>query len=242
MTGYTNYFEENLYPLQNGILKAIDKSSSPFYLTGGTALSRAYLQHRYCGDLDLFVNDDSDFSFHVSKVLNILRDVDGIKLDSDPSLVSHGCVRTYILSGRLRIKIDFVNDDPVHFGDLRRAPFFSRIDSLRNIAVNKLTALIGRSEVKDIADLWAVSRNCSFNWGDMISHASEKEACIDVDYICGVLENHSEKELEELPWRNRLDFSEVRRNLSAMCEDMIRLGDNSLAAGRLKKGERVFKL
>ena len=116
MTGYINCYEENLYPLQNGILKAIEKSSSPFYLTGGTALSRAYLQHRYSDDLDLFVNDDSDFSSHVSEVLSILRDTEGMRLDSDSILIHPGYVRTYVLSGQLRIKIDFVNDVPAHFG------------------------------------------------------------------------------------------------------------------------------
>jgi predicted nucleotidyltransferase component of viral defense system len=32
-----------------------------FYLTGGTALSRAYLNHRYSDDLDFFVNAVNDF-------------------------------------------------------------------------------------------------------------------------------------------------------------------------------------
>jgi len=32
-----------------------------FYLTGGTALGRHYLNHRYSDDLDLFVNRNTDF-------------------------------------------------------------------------------------------------------------------------------------------------------------------------------------
>jgi len=32
-----------------------------FYLTGGTALGRHYLKHRYSDDLDLFVNRNNDF-------------------------------------------------------------------------------------------------------------------------------------------------------------------------------------
>ena len=106
----------------------------------------------------------------------------------------------------------------------------------------KLSALIGRSEAKDIADLWAISKNCSFNWGDMVSHASEKEACIDVDYICGVLENRSEKALADVAWINRPEISELKRDLAVICEDMIKMSNNSLVAERLKKGERIFKL
>jgi len=32
-----------------------------FYLTGGTALGRFYLNHRYSEDLDFFVNADPEF-------------------------------------------------------------------------------------------------------------------------------------------------------------------------------------
>ena len=32
-----------------------------FYLTGDTALSRAYLNHRYSDDMDFFVNGSDNF-------------------------------------------------------------------------------------------------------------------------------------------------------------------------------------
>jgi len=38
----------------------VKKSGTPFYLTGGTALSRGYFNHRYSDDLDLFVNNHKD--------------------------------------------------------------------------------------------------------------------------------------------------------------------------------------
>ena len=37
MTSHTQYYEENLHPLQDKILKTVNSLSSPFYLTGGTA-------------------------------------------------------------------------------------------------------------------------------------------------------------------------------------------------------------
>ncbi|MFH1146292.1 MAG: nucleotidyl transferase AbiEii/AbiGii toxin family protein [Pseudomonadota bacterium] len=42
----------------------------PFYLTGGTALSRHYFAHRYSDNLDLFVNKDPDFNVYTA-----MRDV-----------------------------------------------------------------------------------------------------------------------------------------------------------------------
>ncbi len=54
---YTN----KLYPLQDKVLKLLEKVNTHFYLTGGTVLGRYYLHHRYSDDLDLFVNQLTNF-------------------------------------------------------------------------------------------------------------------------------------------------------------------------------------
>jgi len=51
------YYFNKLYPLQDRVLKAIAACETDFYLTGGTALSRWYLHHRFSDDLHCFVND-----------------------------------------------------------------------------------------------------------------------------------------------------------------------------------------
>ena len=66
---YSQYYEEILYPLQDKVLKMLKDCDLPFYLTGGTAVSRGYFGHRYSDDLDFFVNGDSDFQGHIEKVL-----------------------------------------------------------------------------------------------------------------------------------------------------------------------------
>jgi predicted nucleotidyltransferase component of viral defense system len=45
----------------------------PFYLTGGTALGRFYLNHRYSEDLDFFVNNNPDFAKHILFIKNELQ-------------------------------------------------------------------------------------------------------------------------------------------------------------------------
>jgi hypothetical protein len=62
MTEYEKFYRENLYPFQDGILAIVRHIDAPFYLTGGTALSRHYNPVRYSDDLDLFVNRDPEFS------------------------------------------------------------------------------------------------------------------------------------------------------------------------------------
>jgi predicted nucleotidyltransferase component of viral defense system len=49
-------FYTKLYAFQDELLKIVRAQNLDFYLTGGTALSRVYLNHRYSDDLDLFVN------------------------------------------------------------------------------------------------------------------------------------------------------------------------------------------
>ena len=62
-----------LYRLQNGVLNIVNSLSVPFYLTGGTALSRGYYHHRYSDDLDFFVNRCESFGTHVNSVLKALK-------------------------------------------------------------------------------------------------------------------------------------------------------------------------
>ena len=47
-----------LYRLQDKFLNWWTNLGLPFYLTGGTALGRYYLEHRSSEDLDFFVNAD----------------------------------------------------------------------------------------------------------------------------------------------------------------------------------------
>ncbi|MBN1663686.1 MAG: nucleotidyl transferase AbiEii/AbiGii toxin family protein [Deltaproteobacteria bacterium] len=57
------FYQETLYPFQDGILNIVKKLSTPFYLTGGTALSRHYFNHRFSDDLSLF----ETFEFVISR-------------------------------------------------------------------------------------------------------------------------------------------------------------------------------
>ena len=61
MNSYKKYYSKKLYSLQDGVMSIIKELNAPFFLTGGTALSRHYFNHRYSNDLDLFVISDPDF-------------------------------------------------------------------------------------------------------------------------------------------------------------------------------------
>ncbi len=56
-----SFYFDRLYPLQDEVLRLLRQIETGFYLSGGTAASRGYLQRRFSDDLDLFVNDDRRF-------------------------------------------------------------------------------------------------------------------------------------------------------------------------------------
>ena len=140
------YYQSKLYPFQDRVLKAIECLDVDFYLTGGTALGRCYLNHRHSDDLDFFVNSHNEFKKQCNIAVNSLKDRWGCEL----AATSETFVRVFVHEPEIALKIDFVNDVPFHYGEFQRCSIFHRVDSWRNILSNKLCAL-SRLEVKDIS-------------------------------------------------------------------------------------------
>ena len=141
------YYTNILYPLQDKAIPAF--KDSPFYLTGGTALSRGYYHHRYSDDLDYFVNNSPEFQRIVEAAIGELTDIfSDIKI----SLKDTHFVR--IFTSEEKLKIELINDVPSHIGTLIDHPILGRIDSKENILANKLTAIVDRTMPKDMVDLY----------------------------------------------------------------------------------------
>lgn len=141
------YYSNILYPLQDKVITIF--KDSPFYLTGGTALSRGYYNHRFSDDLDYFVNDRSDFQKITERQIEKL---DSIFADIKVVLKDTSFCRIFAVEGKLKIEI--INDVPSHIGTPVNHPVLGVIDSKENILANKLTALIDRALPKDIADIF----------------------------------------------------------------------------------------
>jgi predicted nucleotidyltransferase component of viral defense system len=68
-----NHYLNSLYPLQDSVLNLLGKVSGAFYLTGGTALGRFYLNHRFSDDLDFFLNRALDFQSQTELAIEELK-------------------------------------------------------------------------------------------------------------------------------------------------------------------------
>ncbi len=204
-------YEKELYPLQNMALEAIDLLKFPFYLTGGTALSRCYYNHRYSDDLDLFVNDIPDFVDLAERCLSTLSPHTSEILSRGKSFYS------IVLEDKL--KIDFVNDVSYHYGEFNTFPIFSKVDNALNILSNKISALIGRDDPKDVVDIWVIAKNAKIDWKKIFKNVSSKAAGIYPLLVAEKLDTFPIELLETIKWR--IDSKPVSSTLSSEIQKII---------------------
>ena len=227
MNGSDAYYEEILYPLQNGVLKTLKDCGAPFYLTGGTALHRHFYSYRYSDDLDMFVNQDEGFVGYVDVAIEALINQTGFKLDPDAFIRNETYARVLVRDAEAILKLDFVNDSAPRFGRFASSDLFPRIDSVRNILSNKATALY-RLESKDIADVWAICTHHAFEWSHVMTEANRKEIGIDAATLGDLIQSFPRHLFDTVRWRERPDPNSFYRDLSIIASDLISVAANSL--------------
>lgn len=155
MNSYEKYYQEKLYPLQDGVMSIIKKLNTPFFLTGGTALSRHYFNHRHSDDLDLFLVSDDTFQDWIEKVLESLYEAEKrneLVVERKTIKRLKDFVQIFVHVPREEhssLKVDFVNDVAAHYGVFEENTLLGKIDGWQNILSNKISALF-RFEPKDI--------------------------------------------------------------------------------------------
>lgn len=127
-----------------------------FYFTGGTALSVFYLHHRDSDDLDFFT--DKEFSSqHVLAFMGGLKE----RFECTMTLRQPEGVQIMIFmltfpNGEV-LKVDF-NRYPFRRIEPGKTIEGLDVDSLRDIATNKLLTINQRTEVKDFVDMYFLLR------------------------------------------------------------------------------------
>jgi len=203
-----------LYPLQNRVL-AIFKDT-PFYLTGGTALSRGYFHHRYSDDLDLFVNDHNGFERLVSEVFEKLRN------QFPPAeVVVRESAFCQIFLGVEQLKVELINDVPAHVGDFVDHPELGRLDSCDNILANKVAALIDRAHPKDVVDLYFLLKS-GLSLKQALTDANSKAAGITPLLVARILAEFHYEQLASIRWIiTDPDKERIRRYLTAVARGIV---------------------
>lgn len=208
-----NTTSTKLYQLQDKACAAIAQAQSQFYLTGGTALARCYLHHRWSVDLDFFVNAATNFSVQIENSLSSLR---------ANGLVDVNVRTTDFLSLIFdeELKIDFVNDTAHYWGTTNEFPIFPRVDNPKNILANKITAILARDEPKDVVDIIAISTSLTIDWSEVYTNANSKALGITPPLVCQKLEAMPLSLLETILWED--GWSDFARDFAAKRDSCIR--------------------
>ena len=218
------YYTNNLYPFQDLVLKLIMEVDDAFYLTGGTALGRYYLGHRYSDDLDLFVNRENEFKQLSNKIISQLQNNFS---EVEIALLSESFARIFIHSQEYPLKIEFVNDVLFHTGKIQSSNFFHRIDSWENILSNKICAL-SRDEPKDVADLIYLSMRYNFTWETMINYAREKDTWVNEIEVSQSVYKFDTRRLIKIKWIKEPDYETMQDVCKLIAKDIIDGGKNSI--------------
>jgi hypothetical protein len=219
MPGDKRFYFEQLYPLQDQALQVISSAQTGFYLTGGTAVSRAYLQHRFSDDLDLFVNYHPHFGEWSALIIDALTQ--STLWQTKVILRQQYFVRILLFQQALTLKIELVNDVPAHVGAVRQHPILGQIDSPENILANKLTALVGREEPRDIADIWGLCTQLGLAIQPAIEGAQSKAAGLYPPDLARRLCTVTYKDWEQVLWIDPPPVEEYLTAVVALGEGLI---------------------
>ena len=87
-----------------------------------------------------------------------------------------------------RQKIDIVQEQPKHFGKLSQIEKI-QVDSLINIATNKILAVFGRLEPKDYIDLYVICTQTELQFEELFEMAKEKDTGLSQFYFANTIVN-----------------------------------------------------
>jgi hypothetical protein len=157
---------------EQAFLRRLFDSIAAIHLSGGTALG-IQLGHRRSLDLDLFTADDTAFAAARASLPVIAASL-GARLEI---LTDAPAFRRVLLVGPTgqTLRVDLVLDATERAGGPPVESHGLRVDPLREILVNKICAILGRSEPRDLVDLFFLDR-AGFRVLDALANAKRKDA------------------------------------------------------------------
>jgi predicted nucleotidyltransferase component of viral defense system len=209
----------------NKILTAVQKSflsefikselREVFRLTGGTALSAFYLEHRLSEDLDFFSKE----KVPLTVLEAFLKSISFIKEISYSKIFDRNVFNLGINDGSL-LKVEFTA-----FGliNIEECPLIGslKVDSFLDLTVNKLCAIADRFDAKDYADVYCALKDSDLSLRDLIKLAEKK---CDIKGIRHVLKSRLiqiPEGINKLPLLTALTENDVKNYFEGLIKDII---------------------
>jgi len=144
-----------------------------FYLTGGTALAEFYFQHRISEDLDFFSEEEFDTTYITIFLSKNQHKIGFEKFDLErkPNRFIY-----FLKFPKETIKVDFAYYPyPQIRADLGKKFNLLRVDSIFDIATNKVFTLFQHPRLRDYIDLYFIFKKVpDFNLNTLVAYARNK--------------------------------------------------------------------
>jgi len=163
-----------LTPLQIKLLHILASDpyiSKRFYFTGGTVLSEFYLQHRLSEDFDLFSDKEVYLPSVVSFLTKIKSKIGIVEREHRPFMGLHSFMLHLKDKGKFKIDFNFYPHPRINIGKKYKN---LHIDSLYDIAVNKVHTMFMKPRARDFVDLYFIFRETDFRLERLILDAKAK--------------------------------------------------------------------
>lgn len=181
--------------LQLDVLREFFRLERRFVLTGGGALVGFHLHHRTSKDLDLFAKPPVDLADgrHAidAAALALGATVEPVK--SFPEFQ-----RLLVRRGDDSVLVDLVIDRAPDVDPVIEEQQGIRLHSLREIAANKVCAILGRGEIRDLVDLRAILQR-GFDLRAVLADAEHKDGGVSAATLAWLLDSVRIGDAAELP-------------------------------------------
>lgn len=176
-----------LYPHQITLLTLFFSSplGKQFFFTGGTALAAFYLAHRESQDLDFFSLQPFD-TLALRTTMQEIANKTGSNISMNIQSQTFNEIFLENKKEEWTQKIDIVQEQPKHFGELVNIDNIA-VDSLVNIATNKILAVFGRLEPKDYIDLFVIFTQTDLSFDKMFKLAKQKDTGLSEFYFANTI-------------------------------------------------------
>lgn len=212
---------KELYRVQDHILELIFAEESIFYLTGGTCINRFYSDKRYSDDLDFFTFDNNLFRENIRSIILLLNES-----GTDLEVVADSKDFVRLVVNNI-LQVDFVNDRTFYYGKTVKSEKGYMLDNPLNMLANKISAVVGRDEPKDVFDLFLLSTITEFNWNS-IAEISRKKELFEPDILEYRLKTFPLPMLDRLVLVDKNFLPAVKAGYDMMINDIISGSDNTL--------------
>lgn len=173
---------DRLSALQRDFLRAFGTRPSAFFLAGGAVLAGWVLGHRRTDDLALFTTDDAPMGDADRLARGIAAEIGAT---AESTQTSPDFRRYALRHGAESIMVDFIRErvPQLHAKVVRDG---ITMDPVEEILANKICALLGRAEVRDVVDLYCLEA-AGFPVERFLADAQRKDAGVTPAALAWVL-------------------------------------------------------